>query len=142
MHKDPTSISQLSEKFLNRPKIHASSNALVDTGRPLTSINSVITEMTFLRDTSFCIELHHSKWACLETSLTSNTGFWIDQDDTIRSLRDRIDRACLFTRRFGTLKAVRRRISQFQFTVYLLDPFGSYLYPARSFRRIIFLLAG
>jgi hypothetical protein len=43
--------------------MNASANALIDTSRPLPSIDPVIAEVTFFCHFFFRIELHHSKRA-------------------------------------------------------------------------------
>jgi hypothetical protein len=62
-------ISQKADQSFHRTKIDASTNALINTGKSLSSVNSGIAEMTFFCNALFRIELHHSKWAGFNTSL-------------------------------------------------------------------------
>jgi hypothetical protein len=119
-----------------------SANAFVNTGRPLSSINPMIAEVAFLCYPFLRIELHHSKRAGFDTGLTPDANLWIDENNAIGPLMDRINRTNLFAGRVGTVKAASRIVGEFQSTVYFLDPFCSHLYPTRSFGRIILLFTG
>jgi len=103
--KLPTPTRPLGEEVLDFAKMDAASKAFIDAGRPFPSINSVVTEMAFFRHTFRGIELHHSERTGLEAGLTTDTGFRINEDDAIRPLMDGINRAGLFARGFGALKA-------------------------------------
>jgi hypothetical protein len=122
--------------------MNASSDTLIDTSRPFSSINAVIAEMTFFHHTLLRIELHHAKRTSLHTGLASITGLRIYKHDAIRPLLDRIDRAGLLTGRAGALETSDRIIDQSQFTVDPLNPLGFYLNPPRTLRRVVLLFAG
>jgi hypothetical protein len=77
----PTFVSQADKKLSNLTKIDAVANAWINAGRLLPSIDPVITEVTFLCHTFFRIELHHSKRTGFKSSLTSDTNFWINEDN-------------------------------------------------------------
>jgi hypothetical protein len=122
--------------------MHAAPNALIDAGRPFPSINSMVTEVAFFSHTFSGIELHDSKRTGLEARLTTDAGIWINQDDTVSPLMDGMNRARLFTRGFGALKAASRKKGQPELAIDSLHPFRFHLDPPRSFRRVILLLAG
>jgi hypothetical protein len=85
-----------------------SADAFVNTGRSLSSINPMIAEVAFLCHTSLRIELHHSKRAGFDTGLTSDTNLWIDEDNAIGPLGNRIHWTSFLAGRLGTLEAAGR----------------------------------
>jgi hypothetical protein len=99
----------LGKQLLHLAKMDAASNALIDAGRLFPSINSMVTEMTFFSHTFIGIELHNSKRTGLEAGLTTDAGIWINEDDPVSPLMDCLNRAGLFTGRFGALKAASRK---------------------------------
>ncbi len=122
-------LSQTGQKFFFGTKMDASADAYVNTSRLFSSINAVITEMTFFRHTLFRVELHDAKRASLHTGLASSTCLRIYKHDAVRPLLNSIDRTGLLTRRVGALKTPDGIIDQSQFAMDLLDPLSLYLDP-------------
>jgi hypothetical protein len=120
----------------------AASNALIDAGRPLPSINSMVTEMTFFGHAFHGIELHHSKRTGIKAGLTTGAGFWIHKNDTVGSLIDGLNGADLFAGGVGALKAASRKKGQPELALDSLNPFCFHLDPPGSFWGVILLLAG
>ena len=92
-------ISQTGQKFFLGTKMNTSPDTLIDASRPLSSIDAVIAEMALLSHLLLRIELHHSKRTRLDTSLASDAGFWINQNNAVGSLRDRVNCTSFLTRR-------------------------------------------
>ena len=122
--------AQTGQKFFLGTEMNASADTLIDAGRPFSSINAMIAEMTFFHDTLLRVELHHAKRTSLHTGSASSTCLRIYKHDAVRSLLDRIDRASLLAGWFGALKTTDRIIDQSQFATDLLNPLGFYLDPS------------
>jgi hypothetical protein len=135
-------IRPLGEEVFDLAKMDAASNALIDASRPFSSINAMVTEMTFFSHAFMGIKLHHSEGTGLKAGFTTGAGFRIDKDDPVSPLLDGMRGTRLFTRGVGTLEAASRKKGQPEPPIDFLNPLCFDLDPARSFRWVILLLAG